>query len=58
MFTLKYNSDKLDERYKARLVTKDFTHTYDIDSSETFARVAKLNTRRLLLSHATKSVGC
>ncbi|GAA0152297.1 hypothetical protein LIER_10810 [Lithospermum erythrorhizon] len=56
VFTVKYNEkgeiDKYKARLKARLVTKEFTQTYMIDFSETFAPVAKLNTIRVLLSLA------
>ncbi|KAH9698654.1 retrovirus-related pol polyprotein from transposon RE1 [Citrus sinensis] len=52
VFTIKYNSNGTLERYKARLVAKRFTQTYDIDYLETFTPVAKLNTVRVLLSMA------
>ena len=52
VFTIKYESDGSLEMYKARLVTKGFTQTYDIDYLETFAPVAKSNTMRVLLSLA------
>ncbi|TYK01386.1 Cysteine-rich RLK (receptor-like protein kinase) 8 [Cucumis melo var. makuwa] len=37
-------------KYKARLVAKRFTQTYDVDYSKTFSPVAKLNTVKVLLS--------
>ncbi|RVW29347.1 Retrovirus-related Pol polyprotein from transposon RE1 [Vitis vinifera] len=52
VFTIKYESDGSLEMYKARLVTKGITQTYDIDYLETFAPVAKSNTMRVLLSLA------
>ena len=53
VFTVKYNLVGSLERYKARLVAKGFNQTYDIDYSETFASIAKLNTVRVLLSIAS-----
>ncbi|RVW66606.1 Retrovirus-related Pol polyprotein from transposon RE1 [Vitis vinifera] len=50
VFTVKYKADGTVERYKPRLVAKGFTQTYDIDYTETFAPLAKLNTIRVLLS--------
>ena len=52
VFTMKYKADGTVEWYKAHLVAKGFTQTYDIDYTETFAPVAKLNTIRVLLSLA------
>ena len=54
VFTVKYKADGTVERYKACLVAKGFTQTYDVDYTETFAPVEKLNTIRVLLSLATK----
>ena len=47
---MNFNSNGTLERYKAHLVAKEFTQTYGIDNTETFALVAKLNTVRVLLS--------
>jgi Reverse transcriptase (RNA-dependent DNA polymerase) len=50
VFTIKYNVEGKVERYKARLVVKEYTQTYRIDYQEKFSPVAKLNTIRVLLS--------
>ena len=52
IFTVKYRSNGSIENYKARLVSKGFTQTYEIDYQETFAPIAKLNTIQVLLSLA------
>lgn len=46
----KYNADGTIESYKVRFVAKGYTQTYDIDYSETFSLVAKIDTSLLLFS--------
>ena len=50
VFTLKYCQDGSVDRYKARLVVKGYTQTYDIDYFETFSLVARMNSIRILYS--------
>jgi Reverse transcriptase (RNA-dependent DNA polymerase) len=50
VYKFKYNSDRTVERYKARLVAKEYTQTYRIDDQETFTPVPKMNTVRILFS--------
>ena len=52
MLTLKYRTDGIIDRHKSRLDANGFTQTYEIDYSETFSPVAKLNTIGVLLSVA------
>ena len=56
VYTVKYKSDGSLDRYKARLVSKDYTQIYEVDYLDIFATVAKLNTVRVLLS-LTANVG-
>lgn len=43
LITVKYKSDDYLEWYKAWLVVKGFTQTFDIDYIKTFVPIAKLN---------------
>jgi len=52
VFALKYRPDGSVDRYKARLVAKSYTQTYDIDYFETFSPVARMNSIRILFSIA------
>ena len=49
---MKQNPEGKVERYKARLVARGYSQTYEIDYDETFAPVAKMNTVRILVSCA------
>ena len=52
VLTIKYKSDDTIEIYKEWLVAKGYTQTYEIDYSETFSPVAKIDTIRILFSVA------
>ena len=54
VFTLKYNSDGMINRYKAQLVAKGFTQSYGVDYFETFSPVAKLTSIKVILSFSSK----
>jgi Reverse transcriptase (RNA-dependent DNA polymerase) len=50
VYTVKQTPEGKVERYKTRLVTKEYSQTYSIDYDETFAQVAKMGTVRMLVS--------
>jgi hypothetical protein len=52
VYKLKYNSDGIFARYKARFVAKGFHQQYGMDFDETFSLVVKAPTVRLILSLA------
>ena len=54
VFTVKYLSDGCIERYKVRLVAQAYSQIYDIDYGETFARLPKMNTIRILIALAVQ----
>jgi hypothetical protein len=47
---MKYKSYKIVYRYKARLVVKGYTYSFDIDYQETSTHMAKMNIVRVILS--------
>lgn len=52
MFLVNYKSNETIGKYKTRVVAKGYTLTYQIDSQETFALMAKINTIKFILSLA------
>ena len=52
MFAVKYKPKGTVDRYKVRLVARDFSQEYGINYSETFSPVATLNSIRVILSIA------
>jgi hypothetical protein len=52
VFTVKQTPEGKVERYKVRLVAKEYSQTYGIDYDETFTHVAKMSTVRTLISYA------
>lgn len=51
VFIIKHKSYETIERYKVRLIFKDYTQTYIIDYQEIFAPMAKMSVVRVIFSH-------
>ena len=54
VYKTKLNADGTINKYKARLVVKGFAHIPGVDSSNTFAPLARLDVIRLLLAIAAQ----
>ena len=54
VFRTKLNANGSINKYKARLVVKGYTQIFELDYSETFALVDRLDTIRLLLAIAAE----
>ena len=54
IFKTKLNESGQIEKYEARLVAKGYAQRFDIDYTEVFAPVARLDTVRVLLALAAK----
>lgn len=52
VFAIRRNANGVIEWHKPRLVAKGYTQTYEVDYSETFSPVEKINTLRVLVSVA------
>ena len=52
VYTIKQTLEGKMERYKAWLVAKGYTQTYEVDYVETFAPVVKMNSVQILTSCA------
>ena len=53
VYKIKTRSDGTVDRYKARLVSRGFTHEYGIDYDETFSPVARLSSVKTLIAIST-----
>ena len=58
MYNIKTNSDGSIERFKARLVVKEYSQYYDMDYEETFVLVAKMTIVRNLIVVASIRQWC
>jgi hypothetical protein len=50
IFKTKFNADNFINKYKAKFEVKGYAQIFDVDYSDTFAPVARLDTIRLLLA--------
>lgn len=53
LYNLKYKAIGSKDKYKAILVAKIYSQKEDIEYEDTFARVAKMNTIRMMITLAT-----
>jgi hypothetical protein len=54
VYQVKYNPDKMIEKYKERLIIKGFAQYEGIDYGETFAPTTKWNTIQMVLALSTQ----
>ncbi|KAI1005130.1 hypothetical protein K3495_g3094 [Podosphaera aphanis] len=52
--TVKLNADATIERFKARLIAREFSQVHGMDYTETFAPTVRMDTLRLFLARVAK----
>ncbi len=51
---MKYNNNKVIERYKIKLVVREFSQRHEVNYDKTFLFIVKINTLRLFLAIVAK----